>query len=105
MIHHSVKLFWRKVLTALQEQDQPWIEITGPRTHDQPAGGRHAHRRIDRLAMMDRSQARAVAKMSENHSAICFIGFTDASQFPQEIFVGKPMKSVSPHAKVPELAR
>ena len=54
---------------AFEEREHAGIDVAAARAHDEPLGGREAHRRVDRAAVIDGAERRAVAEMAAHQLA------------------------------------
>jgi hypothetical protein len=58
------------VMLAQQLEQDAWIEVACPRSHDETFERRHTHARFDTAPVFDRRNARAVAQMTGNDSQV-----------------------------------
>ena len=77
-------------LFAHQVEQNAGIEIAAARAHDDPAGRGQAHAGVDRLAVLDRGDAGAVAEMGDDQA----IGQIVA-KLAHDRFARQPVKSVA----------
>ncbi|KAH0439510.1 hypothetical protein KCU90_g3125, partial [Aureobasidium melanogenum] len=89
-----------EMLHAHQIQQHTWVEIATACAHRHAAGRRQPHRRIDGLAVLQRTQTRTVAQMRE-HRSRWQIGAKPRDQR----FVRKAVKTVANHARIQIAAR
>ena len=64
-----VQLLSRKSLGAGKVSHDTGIEVAGTRAHDQPAGRREPHARVNTASFVNCGEARAVAQMREDDAA------------------------------------
>ena len=88
----------------LQIEDHSRIEISATRPHDQAVQRREPHRGVDAAAVQHGAKAGAIAEMSCDYASLGQFG-RDLGQLSGDVFIGKTVEAVAPHASPLILAR
>src|SRR6185437_3747091 len=75
------------------------IEIAGARAHHQAGRGSESHRRVHGLPIAHGGEARAIAEMRDDNGSL-----RRAAERADDVLERQAMKTVAPHAFVPESA-
>ena len=92
-------LVHREMPESGQIGDDPGVEVSAAAAHDQAAGRRQSHARVDTASTDDGCEAGAIPEMCKHHASVGGRAARDPFELTEQVGVGETMKAIAAKAR------